>query len=323
MSNFQIHWFVDEFLYFREILYVSGWAFHEEHKIKEMGCIFPQESNGNLLLSENNYQKLDGYGLSSVDVQQHNGEQAIDCRFKVRIRVPNPEAAKAIKLVFTLENNQQFEIEKLAEKKRSIDKFHGLFGRFLEILKEQKKGKVLEIGSRNRSGNVRRNLIPESMEYIGMDIKSGDNVDVVGDAHLLTQLFKKNTFDAIFCISVFEHLLMPWKVVLEINQVLKPGGLFMITTHQTWPLHETPWDFWRFSDQCWHGLFNKYTGFEIVDTALGEPGLVVAQLLDIATTNLDLQPACLGSAVLAKKIGNTELNWDVDPKEIIDSIYPC
>jgi hypothetical protein len=34
------------------------------------------------------------------------------------------------------------------------------------------------------------------------------------------------------------------KVALEMNRIMKTGGLVMLATHQTWPLHEVPWDFW-------------------------------------------------------------------------------
>ena len=72
-------------------------------------------------------------------------------------------------------------------------------------------------------------------------------MDVMGDAHKLSDYFDKDSFDVIFSMSVFEHLAMPWKVALELNKVLKPGGMMLHTTHQTWPLHEEPWDYWRYS----------------------------------------------------------------------------
>jgi hypothetical protein len=74
----------------------------------------------------------------------------------------------------------------------------------------------------------------------------------------------------VFATSVFEHLMMPWKVVIELNRILEQSGLVMLTSHQTWPLREVPWDYWRFCDQAWHALFNPSTGFEVLQAALGE-----------------------------------------------------
>lgn len=114
---------------------------------------------------------------------------------------------------------------------------------------------------------------------------------------------------------------MPWKVVIEINKVLKTNGIVMIFTHQTFPLHDQPWDFWRFSDTAWHGLFNKHTGFEIIETSLCDPVSIVAKNIYAGTLIMD-SPAYVHSMVVAKKISNTKLSWDVPTSSILDTIYP-
>ncbi len=90
---------------------------------------------------------------------------------------------------------------------------------------------MLEIGSRNVSGPVRRDMFPNAVEYVGIDVREGENVDVVGDVHELSKLVPNNHFDIVYSISVFEHLLFPWKAALEINKALKPGGHVMTATH--------------------------------------------------------------------------------------------
>ena len=47
---------------------------------------------------------------------------------------------------------------------------------------------------------------------------------------------------------------MPWKAILEINAVLAEGGLLFVATHQSWPPHELPWDFWRYSPAAFQAL---------------------------------------------------------------------
>ena len=61
---------------------------------------------------------------------------------------------------------------------------------------------------------------------------------------------------------------MPWKVALEINKILRVGGKVYTHSHQAWPLHDIPFDYFRFSDQAWHGLFNAHTGFCIIDAKM-------------------------------------------------------
>ena len=197
-----------------------------------------------------------------------------------------------------------------------------LFARFQSELRTRPRGRLLEIGSRGRSGNDYRHVVPEGWDYTGMDVKSGPNVDVVGDAHDLAAVIGDRRFDAVFSVSVFEHLLMPWKVVLEINRVLDVGGLLFITTHQSYPLHDEPWDFWRFSDRAWLSMLNPATGFEIVDTALGEPATVVPSAANAATWNLSPERAFLLSSVLARKTGEAAVAWPVDAAQLIESEYP-
>jgi SAM-dependent methyltransferase len=197
-----------------------------------------------------------------------------------------------------------------------------LFERFQRELRDLPPGSALEIGSRARSGNEYRFAVPESWKYTGLDAKAGPNVDVVGDAHDLQRAVGTfEQFDAVFSISVFEHLLVPWKVVLEINRVLKTGGLLYVGTHQTYPLHDQPWDFWRFSDRAWAALLNAETGFEIVEVALGEPAHVVPTVGNEVTFHLEVAPAFLTTAVLARKLSEPTVEW-VRPAQPVEVEYP-
>lgn len=181
---------------------------------------------------------------------------------------------------------------------------------------------VVEIGSRARSGIVRRELVPGALRYCGVDVVAGPNVDIVGDAHRLSTLIAPGSVAAVFSLSVFEHLLMPWKVAVEINRVLRPGGLVFTRTHQAWPVHDAPWDFWRFSDRAWSALFNDDTGFALLDTALDEPAMLVPLKQAGATDGIEQQPSFLCSAALARKTGETALDWNVDAGRLLQQHYP-
>jgi 2-polyprenyl-3-methyl-5-hydroxy-6-metoxy-1,4-benzoquinol methylase len=153
-------------------------------------------------------------------------------------------------------------------------------------------------------------------------VKEGPNVDVVADAHELASVLSGRRFDAALSVSVFEHLLMPWKVVLELNRVLADGAPVLVSTHQAYPLHDEPWDFWRFSDRAWAALFNEATGFEIVDTVLSEPATVVAAATHTSTWNLTPRRAFLVSAVFARRVGDARVAWPVDAATLLATEYP-
>lgn len=185
-------------------------------------------------------------------------------------------------------------------------------------------GNVLEIGSRARSGICRRGLFPATCSYTGFDIVAGENVDCVGDAHALSRILPQNHFDTVFSVSVWEHLCMPWVVSLELNKVMKVGGLAMINTHQSWPSHEEPWDYFRFSNYSWDALFNADTGFEIVARGTGIPCVMGASQFhpSIHANRVDWHYGYFATRCVAKKIGETALSWPVDPKTILRGNYP-
>ncbi len=309
-----LHWFFEEFICFRQHIFVCGWVFDEKHDIEEIGITINKK-----------YYKLNSQlHLSSPDVAQAHGERAHNSRFSGFGRIAKAEQLSQIIFTVTLSNRKKIHIKEAYKHSLTIsDHYHKLQADFFDGLHTLKPDcTVLEIGSRARSGVTRKDQIPKHLNYVGFDILKGKNVDILGDAHELSQYFEPESCSAIFSLSVFEHLIMPWKVVLEVNKVLKLGGTIMVATHHTWPLHETPWDFWRFSDQGWHALFNRYTGFEILETALGEPASIVPHYSHDVVFGLENQPAYLVSVIVAKKIDNTELKWDVDAREITQDMYP-
>jgi SAM-dependent methyltransferase len=206
------------------------------------------------------------------------------------------------------------------QRARPDDPYHAVFADFIERANELSDYRVLELGARNSAVDPR---LRGYAEYVGFDIHPGPNVDVVGDAHSLSHAVS-GPFDAIYAISTFEHLAMPWKVVLEINAVLAEGGLLFVATHQTWPPHELPWDFWRYSPAAFHVLLNQSTGFEIVRAEAGLPALIVPMVRDHGTRGVHRSPASLGVSVLARKVSppRADLRWDLTATDVIGGEYP-
>jgi SAM-dependent methyltransferase len=175
--------------------------------------------------------------------------------------------------------------------------------------------RVLDVGARARSGISRRDRF-SGASYVGLDILAGPNVDVVGDAHALSHLFPANHFDVVYSFATFEHLRAPWKVAVEINRVLKPGGIVFTYSHQMLAIHDPPFDFWRFSDEAWRCLFTEEAGFEILETLMTDPCYQVPRYrhwFPFYTTSLGFG----GSSMIAIKRRETTLDW----KASIESSY--
>lgn len=210
-------------------------------------------------------------------------------------------------------------------KKGKYDPYHQVHNEFLTIGRTLRSPNVLELGSRNVTGITRRNLFPNCKEYVGFDILQGDAVDVVGDIHKLSEYFQIEYFDIVYSISVFEHLLFPWKAVIEINKVMKTGGYLHVSTHPVWPEHEMPWDFWRFPKNAFLALFNKYTGFEIISLTEGLPCKAYSLVDDPPTRGIWFRKLNQGVSLIVKKVDNYNselLKWDVDISEVVDNMYP-
>ena len=118
--------------------------------------------------------------------------------------------------------------------------------------------KVLEVGSRDINGSLRSFV--ESRKpacYIGVDICKGPGVDVIGDAENLLDRFELDSFDLIISTELLEHLRNWRRVISNIKNVCKPGGIILITTRSIdYPLHGYPHDFWRYELEDMENIFS-------------------------------------------------------------------
>ncbi len=145
---------------------------------------------------------------------------------------------------------------------------------FREKLKAMHQPRVLEIGVKRSNPDrptIHRGWAPHASSYIGVDLEDGLDVDVVADIHELSHHIAPNSIDALLCISVLEHVERPWVAACEIAKVLKPGGWVFCATHQTFPIHGFPKDYWRFTREALESLFSPEIGFADVTSFYAFP----------------------------------------------------
>jgi hypothetical protein len=185
---------------------------------------------------------------------------------------------------------------------------------------------ILEVGSRRRLATVFDPGFRESAKsYVGIDILDGPNVDIVCDAHRLSEHVGTSCFDIVYSQYVFEHLAMPWVAVAEINKALRLHGECFIATNQSIGLHDLPWDFWRFSESAWHALFNVDTGFELLTCGLGEPVHITPRRYHAGFREHEGGVGYQASFAWARKIRDASPAWPVDPDRIFAGLsraYP-
>lgn len=127
---------------------------------------------------------------------------------------------------------------------------------FLTRLASLKAPMVLELGTLRWGSKSTHHAewLPPGSTHVMSDVTAGVDVDVVSDAHDLAA-FRDGQFDVVIACSVWEHLERPWLAAEAVARVLKPGGLAYISTHQTFPIHGYPSDYFRFSDEALKVLF--------------------------------------------------------------------
>lgn len=123
--------------------------------------------------------------------------------------------------------------------------------------------KVIEHGSRNVNGSVRR--LFTDCDYVGVDYFDGKDVDVKTIFHEYKG--EAGSFDVAISCQALEHDPY-WKLSLrQMLYLLKPGGLFILTWPQPWhPEHGTrrrpsPYD----HDRIYAPLEDHYYAPELVE----------------------------------------------------------
>jgi len=101
-------------------------------------------------------------------------------------------------------------------------------------------------------------------EYIGVEIETEDKRQgiIYYDGYNLP--FENGRFDCIISSEVFEHVFNIEDIVLELNRVLKRGGIMLLTIPFAYPKHCEPHDFRRWTMEGVRVLLGN-AGFEIVE----------------------------------------------------------
>lgn len=128
---------------------------------------------------------------------------------------------------------------------------------------------------------------PYAKEYVGVDLKSAPTVDIVAPAENIP--VPDATFDAVFSVSVLEHVRGLNQAVAEIFRILKPGGTAIIGVPFIWPIHGSPHDYWRWTPHGLAQLFSEFSSCEVRQMG----GWLTNYLLVQNVFWRDLQERCL------------------------------
>ena len=114
-------------------------------------------------------------------------------------------------------------------------------------LSRGRRYRVVDFGSRisDGQGNSHRDVFAGyDVDYVGVDIDGGRNVDVVMEQPYKIPL-RSNSVDVIVSGQVFEHVPFFWASFMELARILRPGGLIIVTIPSRGHTHDV-YDCWRF-----------------------------------------------------------------------------
>jgi SAM-dependent methyltransferase len=128
-------------------------------------------------------------------------------------------------------------------------------------------GPIVEFGSYQVEGQEDyanlRSFFP-GKPYLGCDMRLGPGVDRVEDVTAIKM--GDGSAGTVLCIETFEHVFQVWRAFDEVYRILKPGGIFVITSPLNFRIHAYPDDYWRMTPSCLRRMMTPYdakvTGYQ-------------------------------------------------------------
>ena len=111
-----------------------------------------------------------------------------------------------------------------------------------------------------------RDLFP-GKEYVGADMRPGLGVDVILNLHDID--LPGETAGTVLVMDTLEHVEYPRRALEEVHRLLKPGGILLASSVMNYPIHDYPYDYWRFTPEGLRSLLKPFA-FTLVDFA-GDP----------------------------------------------------
>lgn len=148
---------------------------------------------------------------------------------------------------------------------------------------KQAHGLVLDIGS---GREMIKNYLSDECKYVSLDYYQtatqwyGTRPQIFSDGQNLP--IKSGSTDTILMLDVLEHLPEPELCIKEIWRVLRPGGKLILQVPFLYPLHDSPYDYHRWTFHGLQTLAHRH-GFSIDnDKAVGHPLESSALLMNLA-----------------------------------------
>jgi SAM-dependent methyltransferase len=121
------------------------------------------------------------------------------------------------------------------------------------------RGPIYEFGSLRVPGQEDfadlRPLFP-GFEYTGADMREGPGVDKLLNLHDIDM--PPESVGTVLCLDTLEHVEYPHRALEEIHRILVPDGIVVISSVMDFPIHDYPYDYWRFTPEAFKSLLKPF-----------------------------------------------------------------
>lgn len=93
-------------------------------------------------------------------------------------------------------------------------------------------------------------------EYIGSDMQEGSGVDIVLDLHKIN--LPSETAGTVLLMDTLEHVEYLRKAMDEVQRILKKEGMVLMSSVMLFPIHNYPYDYWRFTPEAFRSLLKPF-----------------------------------------------------------------
>ena len=125
-------------------------------------------------------------------------------------------------------------------------------------------------------------------KFVGADMREGPGVDVILNLHHID--LPSESVGAVLVLDTLEHVEFPRKAIEEAYRILIPNGILVISSVMNFPIHDYPYDYWRFTPEAFRSLlkffsssFVGFTGegnFPHTVVGIGFKGLIQENIME-------------------------------------------
>jgi len=109
--------------------------------------------------------------------------------------------------------------------------------------------------------NLKDALVKKGNKYLSCDMNQQIQADYPYD---FMKIEGSELFDVIIALEVLEHCSKVWEVPYHFSRLLKPNGIFYVSTPYYMHHHDPHPDYWRISEEGYHVLFSEDYDLNII-----------------------------------------------------------